>query len=524
MPALDAARSKKPGFKNRDKDMDDFRRRRADCTVELRKARKDEQILKKRNCSDMSFISPLKENNQQTPTPLLPLEEIIEVLLNEVNPSDDKIYQAVQSTRRLLSREKNPPIDLVIKSGLVPPLVKLLDYESNTGIQFEAEWAVTNIASGTSEQTKTVVDHGAVQCFVTLLLSNHAQVCEQAVWALGNIAGDGPMFRDHVISCGAVEPLLSLIKQNTPYPFLRNVTWTISNLCRNKNPPPDLNAISAVLPALALLITHPDGDVISDACWALSYLTDGPNEKINIIIETNVVPRLVELLSDPNVAIVTPALRAIGNIVTGDDHQTQHVVEHGALPRLKNLFFHTKSQIVKEAAWAVSNVAAGNQQQIQALIDHQLLEPVINALDKGEFKVQKEAIWVITNFTSGGSVEQIVELINRGVLGPLCRFLETREPKTVMVTLDAINHILMNAERMNKVEALVDLIDEADGVKTLHALAQHENDSISKVANNIIEVYFGNDDQDDEDMILPESIGQTYQFGATTSAMPNFNI
>jgi importin subunit alpha-1 len=132
---------------------------------------------------------------------------------------------------------------------------------------------------------------------VQLLNSPHIEVVEQAIWGLGNIAGDSSKVRDLVINEGAINPISNILDRALPgTSFVRNASWTLSNLCRGR-PAPAFSKVGRAIPSLAKVLVENDSeDILVDVCWAISYLSDGGEDRIPVILHTGVLPRLVQLL------------------------------------------------------------------------------------------------------------------------------------------------------------------------------------------------------------------------------------
>lgn len=489
--------------------------------VEIRKNRREESLQKKRR-EGMQQAQQFPELGQASNI-AKKLESLPAMVAGMC--SDDATLQLEATTqfRKLLSIERNPPIEEVISSGVVPRFVEFLMREDFPQLQFEAAWALTNVASGTSEHTKVVIDHGAIPIFVKLLGSPGDEVREQAVWALGNVAGDSPRCRDLVLSHGALLPLLAQLNEHAKLSMLRNATWTLSNFCRGK-PQPPFEQTKPALPALERLIHSNDEEVLTDSCWALSYLTDGTNDKIQAVIDAGVCPRLVELLLHPSPTVLIPALRTVGNIVTGDDMQTQCIINHQVLPYLLGLLTNVhKKSIKKEACWTISNITAGNKHQIQAVIEAGIVGPLVNLIQSAEFDIKKEAAWAISNATSGGTDDQVKFLVNEGCIKPLCDLLNCPDPRIVTVCLEGLENILKvgEADKGNNggMNLYAQLIDEAEGVEKIESLQSHDNHEIYERAVKILETYWL--DEEDEDVPSGGGAEQNgFHFGGSEPVAP----
>ncbi|CDW72241.1 importin subunit alpha-1-like [Stylonychia lemnae] len=518
------------------KDNDDLKRKREDFAVQLRKNKREEMFKQKR-----AFTTEGQANTPNTQTETQsqqmvvgPQNQLSDDMLLQISVEDalmmidrmsleefisqaqkmafhiqdfQKLLQLIQDTldakvifatvgfRRLLSQERNPPIQPVIDANLVPKFISFLQRADFPKLQFEAAWCLTNIASGQQEQVQVLIDKGTVNVLVELLNSPHLEVVEQAIWGLGNIAGDGAKIRDMVIAAGAINPISNILDRAQPgSSFVRNASWTLSNLCRGK-PAPNFHAVKRAVPSLAkVLIENDVEDILIDVCWAISYLSDGGEERIPIILETNVVPRLIQLLQHPNIAISVPCLRTIGNIVTGDDDQTQFVINAGALEQLNSIIYHKKKTVRKEVCWSLSNITAGNPQQIQLCLDLGIIDKLINILINDDIEIKKEAVWAVSNSTAGATFEQFIVLVHKGILKALSATLKMRDARILAVALEGIDNILKSGQqhfpqRGQENQFTIEL-EMCGGLEEIEQLQTHPNHSIYERAMKLLVNYF----------------------------------
>ena len=491
------------------------RRRRTETTISLRKNKKDEGIAKRRAMLAPPAAPAATINNDSTAmneaTKIYTEADIpqLKLALSQPNISDESLLETVRGFRKILSVEINPPVGAILASGVLPAFVQMLTLHDKPQVQFEAAWALTNVAS--TEETKAIVDAGAIPHMAQLLNSPSAEVREQCAWCLGNVAGDSAALRDIVLSSGAMQPLIQNIVQPASESLFGNCVWTMSNFCRGK-PVPNICQVAPAVPVLASVLRGKNNEAKTDALWALSYISDGDDDRIQTVLDAGIAGLLIEMLGGDDSAIITPALRTVGNIVSGNDQQTQAVVDAGLMSVMAGLLSNHKRMIRKEACWVLSNIAAGTKDQIKTVLKAKgIMEQIVQMAESSEWEVRKEATWIISNIATGGSDTQIMSVVEAGAIEAVCSILDVNDSKMLMVALDAIDCILKLGEKLNK--SYQSFVDECDGLTAIETLQEHESDEVYQKAVSIIESYFGEDDGAEDENLAPEASGDTFSFG-----------
>lgn len=478
------------------------RANRRDVAIQLRKEAREDQMSKRRNLTEDSNASPMKSKSPDRPREdaNLPsqMEDIKRMIVSEL-PTD--IRRSVKAVRKMLSASGDPPINYILSQGLCEPLVKHL-YSKCGVTQTEAAWALTNISCGDSSQTLAVVNAGGIPGLTHVFDSNSVDAVEQAIWALSNIAGDGCHLRDQVLADGVVHKVMRHIVSERTGDFLPNLTWMLSNLCRNK-PAPALSLIEPLIKPLSALLAWSDKKCNIDSAWAFSYFTDAGDDHVKAIAKVpGTYEQLMRLASSNDKKLVVPSLRALGNVVSGDDKNTEYLLNQGFLKLMIHLLETCTAQsIIKDACWAVSNVAAGTVKQTKAVCEEpNLLELVVSQLHSGDFKTQKECGWVFANICMTGSTDEYNRILATDAVHAMRHLLKCSDIAMIELALEFYEKLLNFARLHGKEQQLTDDMEECDVLDDIEELQTHETMKIYALSVQIIEKFFITETNDGETM------------------------
>lgn len=483
-------------------DVEDIKRRKEESDVELRKSKRADLVIKRRNLNQ-SEKQWVKLNDIFKPH--YSLEDMPELLNAMKSTNEDDHLLAAQGFRKVLSLEHNPPIQELIDVGVLPFLIDWIQKFDFPQLQYESAWAITNIASGTHHHCQVIVEKGCVPLLIQMMNSTNEEVREQAVWALGNIGGDASHCRDIILQNQGLPLLIKCLQATTKHTMIKNASWAISNLCRGK-PGPLYEMVKDSMPVLAEVVKNQhDGEILSDSLWALSHLSEGSEEKVDALIATGVVPRVIQLLNHHLYNIQLPAIRVIGNIVTGNETQTQLVLNLGGAEALSSLLTSSKKNTQKEAVWSISNMCAGSKEQLDRLISADVMPRLVACAYSSDKEIKKETVWALSNAAAGGRPDQVVKFVQSGIIQGLCHLFDENDVKIVSVALEGLNRILKCGKEhfmgAGDISEFANVVEECNGLGKLEKLQQHLNTQIYEKSRQMIENYFQVEADENESLI-----------------------
>jgi len=465
--------------------------------------------------------------------------------------------------RELLSFATNVPIEQVMKSGVVPRMIDFLSFRDAPKLQLEALWVITNMASSDNPQyTAQIVTSGGIPPIIAVLTHSSYALQEQALWALGNIAGESAEMRDLMVSEDeCLSSLVAVSKQRFStsngseeefVSMLRTLSWSVSNFCRHFHLEKAhcrllVECLYHLLlqreegrPAQVQLrrVLEGDAEIQTNIGWSFSYLTNDSmnahwDDILEMMMKHSITAKLISFLDSANISTCTSNLRAIGNVLTGHDKFTANCVECGVLPKLYAVLCRFQKENVnhaklKEVLWALSNITASEEPQtITAVVQHSSFAVLMAILRDSRTQIAAEALWTVSNATSCNDANIIRFLLSKGVVEAICTFWKKLESanyrtqlneKLIRISFECVENVL-GMDDAASVRARDDF-EEHGGLDFLEALQSDDRISqdVYEHTVSLIKRFWADEEDGEQQHNLEQQlnapiIGDTNQFG-----------
>lgn len=354
----------------------------------------------------MSKISNLQIQGPQTLSNLHEIKLAIQ--------QQQYISEAILELRKYLCTNDPRSIDEVLQLDIVGLLCQL--QVTNVDL-YEICWILTNLSAGNEAQTAELLKYNIIEWVIDQLNnSSSEEVKLQALWCVGNLAGDARDYRSQIVEQlgGSICNRMPVLIASESF-LLKVLCWTLSNMCRLQPSHPCWSFIITDLEYCAQIchvFDTNDEQTIVDYCWALTRMLHACGQKLlrKRIVHPDMIAGLHKIVSRFRTThVLIPAFRVLTNMAAGDDGDVNLLVEQGFITvSAETLTKKPYVTLAKECLMFLSNVAA-SQSHCDTLFDLGVIKYLVEEyLSKPtDTNIQNECLWIISNCIS--SAEDRIE-------------------------------------------------------------------------------------------------------------------
>lgn len=215
----------------------------------------------------------------------------------------------------------NERIDAVVKSGVVPVLIKVLQLEKIDAATTPALRAIGNIATGNDSQTQCVIDNGGIPALCALTRHKKKGIRKEACWTISNImAGTAKQIQGVLDSKETFESIVELLKQSEDKQVRKEAAWCIGNATSGGTDDQMKFMIGkGIVQALCELLKEGvHASLVDIAIGSLNRLLKIDKAK-DIVMDCGGVERLEALQSHPDENIYSKVLKLLTTHFDVDD-------------------------------------------------------------------------------------------------------------------------------------------------------------------------------------------------------------
>ncbi|KAG0024927.1 hypothetical protein BGZ81_007547 [Podila clonocystis] len=456
--------------------------KRVSDDVKLRKQRRDELVSTKRFKRSDDAKEPTDGDAELT------MEQIDTVDEQLKSGKSDQIALALKTLSDYLTQFPGSDVlQTFVSSSDFLTIIEGILTGTDAEKQLLAASVVTNMAAGGSAELCEAALNTAPH-LINFLESQNVALVDQSAWALGNIAAEGPKFRDQLKDNGALPPLIKLL-QSKDLNLVQTSCFALSNMARGEGANQDaLVRAGLIKPLLHHLRVDTEPAVIAEAAWVVVYLTSGPDNVSTQLLEHQLIPLLVAPLKDflNQKALAIPLIRALGNIASGPDGNTSSLIHApGFLPSMLQFIQSDCRPVKKESLWLMSNITAEHQSADLIKVIEAGFIPVLSQIATHQnFDIRKEAAYSLINLALHGP-DYAKILPHRELLPGFLDFLRTKDQELIQLGLRYVQLLLTGIPDGPA------LLSELNGVDALEEVILSDDRDQHRLASLLMDTYFG---------------------------------